>query len=149
VPWLLWFGRPAPAWPRQLAALAGGLALLFIVHEWIDNRLGVPAGQSVSNALSHFGNLSYSLRRAASPKGAGELLSIFGLFTLIPLLALAWQRRTRGLAQLGSREFTLAAVVGAHMLLSGDLGRMGYLAVPVFCTMLALVFTQWRRLLQA
>lgn len=154
VPWLLWFGRPALAWPRQLAALAGGLALLFIVHEWIDHRLGVPAGQSVSNALSHFSNLSYSLRRAASPKGIGELLSIFGLFTLIPLLALAWQQRTRGLfpgifARLGSRELTLVVVVGAHMLLSGDLGRMGYLAVPVFCTMLALVFTQWRRLLQA
>ncbi len=35
VPWLLWFGRPALAWPRQLLALAAGLAALFtgaLVH---------------------------------------------------------------------------------------------------------------------
>lgn len=153
VPWLLWFGRPALAWPRQLVALAGGLVLLFAVHHLIDRRLGVPAGQSISNALSHFDNLGYSLRRAASSKGLGELLSVFGLFTFIPPLALALQRRAQVapsiFSKLGSPEIGLLAVVSAHMLLSGDLGRMGYLAVPVFCTMLALVFTHWRRLLRA
>ena len=153
VPWLLWFGRPALAWPRQLAVLGLGLALLFITHQIIDSRLSLPTGQSVSNALSHFENVGYSVRRAASPKGIGELLSIFGLFTLIPPLALVIQRRNPSrpsiFAPLGSPENTLLAVVGAHMLLSGDLGRMGYLIAPVFCTLLALVFTHWRHLLQA
>jgi hypothetical protein len=153
VPWLLWFGRPALAWPRQLLALAGGLALLFITHQLIDNHLAIAADQSVSNALSHLDNLSYSLHRAASLKGLGELLSIFGLFTFIPMLASAWQRRsataTGIFSPLGPAEIGFLAVVAAHMLLSGDLGRMGYLATPVFCTMLALTFTQWRRLIQA
>lgn len=153
VPWLLWFGRPALAWPRQLAALAGGLALLFVSHQLIDGQAGAPAtGQSISNALSHFDNIGYSLRRAASPKGMGELLSIFGLFTFIPVLALALQRRAvvpNIFSALGSAEIGLAAVVGAHMLLSSDLGRMGYLFAPVFCALLALVFTHWRRLLPA
>ena len=153
LPWLLWFGRPALAWSRQLVVLAGGLALLFIIHQLIDSRLGVPASQSVTNALSHFDNLRYSLHRAASPKGLGELLSIFGLFTLIPPLALVLQRRTAVapsiFSTLGSADIGLLAVVGVHMLLSGDLGRMGYLAAPAFCTLLALVFTHWRRLLRA
>ena len=154
IPWLLWFGRPALGWWRQLRVLAAGLVLLFIVHQLLDSRLGIPPGQSVNNALSHFDNLSYSLRRATSLKGAGELLSIFGLFALIPPLAFAWQRRSPTLARslfapLGSPEVGLLAVVGVHMLLSGDLGRMGYLAAPICCTMLALVFTHWRRLLRA
>jgi len=151
VPWLLWFGRPTLPWARQFMALAAGLAMLFIVHRLIDSRLEVSASQSVTNALSHLDNLTYSLRRAASPKGLGELLSIFGLFTLIPPLALVLQRRRvvvpNIFSTLGSADLGLIAVVGVHMLLSGDLGRMGYLAAPTFCALLALVFTHWRRFL--
>jgi hypothetical protein len=153
VPWLLWFGRPALAWPRQLSVLVVGLAALFIVHHVIDSQLGAPASQSVSNALAHADNLLYSIRRACSPKGLGELLSIFGLFTLIPVAASWLEFRRKAFpsvfAGLGKPEVGLVTVVGAHMLLSGDLGRMGYLAAPAFCAALALVFTHWRRLLQA
>ena len=152
MPWLLWFGRPALSWPRQLAALSAGLAMLVAVHLVVDRQLGSPPGQSVTNALSHFDNLGYSLHRAASAKGVGELLSIFGLFTFVPLLAFLLQRRLpigpSIFSQLGSAEITLLVIVGAHMLLSSDLGRMGYLAAPAFCTLLSLVFTHWRRLLQ-
>ena len=152
VPWLLWFGRPALAWHRQLASLAGGLAMLLLVHQAIDKQTSTHAYQSVTNALSHLDNLTYSLRRAASPKGLGELLSIFGLFTLIPPLALVLQRRMTIapslFSTLGRADIGLVVIVGVHVLLSGDLGRMGYLAVPTFCTMLALVFTHWRRLLR-
>ncbi len=155
VPWLLWFGRPALAWPRQLLALAVGLAALFAVHYVVDSQLGAPASQSVSNALAHADNLLYSIRRACSPKGLGELLSIFGLFTLIPVVAGWLEYRHKATSSysiftgLGGPEIGLAAVVGAHMLLSGDLGRMGYLAAPAFCTVLALAFTHWRRLVRA
>ena len=153
VPWLLWFGRPALAWPRQLAALGLGMVLLLVVHHFIDQRLGAPASQSVSNALAHAENLRYSLQRAGSPKGLGELLSIFGLYTFIPALAW-WQGNRRQLSPslmvpFGWSELSLLLIVGVHMLLSGDLGRMGYLAAPVFCATLALAFTHWRRLLTA
>ena len=153
VPWLLWFGRPALSWPRQLGALACGVALLFVVHYAIDSRLSTPGSQSVSNALSHFDNLSYSLRRAASVKGIGEILSVFGLFTFIPFFALALQRYRAKVSvifsPLNPAEFSYLVVVVVHMLLSGDLGRMGYLAAPVFTAWLALVFTRWRRLFPA
>ncbi|MBD2721374.1 hypothetical protein IC234_04485 [Hymenobacter sp. BT189] len=153
LPWLFWFGRHSLTWPKQLAALAVGLAALFAVHFWVDAHVGAPTSQSVSNALDHFHNVAYSLHRAASPKGLGELLSIFGFFTLVLPLAL-WLEKNQGarsteslFSSLGWAELGLLAVVAIHMLLSGDLGRMGYLAAPAFCVALALVFTHWRRLL--
>ena len=155
LPWLLWFGRPALAWSRRLLALAGGLAALLLVHYGVDSQLGAPASQSISNALAHFENLAYSLRRAASLKGFGELLSIFGFFSLLIPAAVWWENRgnyknsTPFYASLGWSEIGLVAVVVLHMLLSGDLGRMGYLASPVFCTALALIFTHYRRLLRS
>ena len=154
VPWLFWFGRPTLQWPKQLLALACGLVALLTVHYFVDTRLGAPASQSVSNAVAHFENVVYSVQRAASPKGVGELLSVFGLFTLIVPVAfwLDYAKRHAArspLAQsLGWAELGLLAVVGLHMLLSGDLGRMGYLSAPVFCTALALVFSHWRRLVR-
>lgn len=153
IPWLLWFGRPALALPRQLLALAGGIAALLLVHTLVDSRLGTSATQSVTNALEHVENLTYSLKRAASPKGIGELLSIFGFFTLILPAAYWWERQASPdavppfYATLGRAEIGLLIVVAIHMLLSGDLGRMGFLSAPVFCTALALVFTHHRRLL--
>ena len=154
VPWLFWFGRHTMAWPRQLLALGGGLLALLGVHYAVDTHLGAPAAQSVSNALEHVNNVLYSLRRAASPKGMGELLSIFGLFTFVVPIAywLEKKRRTNGsasiFAPLAWADAGLLAVVVVHMLLSGDLGRMGYLFAPAFCTGLALVFTHWRRLVR-
>ena len=153
LPWLFWFGRKTLAWPKQLLALATGAGALLIVHRIIDTRLGTPATQTVSNAFEHFENIAYSVHRAASAKGLGELLSIFGFFTLIIPFAL-WLDKTPTnrtstplYATFGWAEIGLLAVVVVHMLLSGDLGRMGYLAAPVFCSALALVFTHWRRLL--
>ena len=140
LPWLAWFGRRALGWREQAAALAGGLLALVAVHYAVDKAAGTPPTESVSNALAHFENLTYSLRRATSPKGLGELLSIFGLFTLPVLAALLGPGGRRALAPvLGWAEGTLLAVVAVHMLLSGDLGRMGYLFAPVFTVALALV----------
>lgn len=140
LPWLTWFGRRALGWRGQALALVGGLLTLGAVHYFVDKAAGTPPTETVSNALSHFENLTYSLRRAASPKGLGELLSIFGLFTLPVLAALMRPGGRRALAPvLGAAEGTLLAVVAVHMLLSGDLGRMGYLFAPVFTVALALV----------
>ena len=148
VPWLLWFGQPALPWPRQLLAFSIGLVLLLIVHQVIDHHLAAPASQSFTNALSHAENVSYSLHRALSLKGIGELLSIFGLYTFIPVIAW-WQGQRRqvvlsAINAFGWADFTLLLLVSMHMLLSGDIGRMGYLAAPVFCAALALAFTHWR-----
>jgi hypothetical protein len=154
LPWLCWYGRPALPWVRQLLALAAGGFLLVGVHYFVDTRTGAPASAAVSNAFEHLENITYSLRRAASPKGLGELLSIFGLFTLIPVacfIASRWPASSPTAARpwhaaLGWAEGLFVLVVAVHMLLSGDLGRMGFLAAPAFVASLALAFSHWRSL---
>ena len=148
LPWLLWYGRHSLSFTRQFLPLLVGIGALYATHWTIDTHIGAPATESVANALSHLENVTYSLRRAASLKGIGELLSIFGLFTVLVPLAFCrqWLSSTRisYFNSLGRAEWVLVAIVGIHMLLSGDLGRMGYFAAPIFCTALALVFTRWK-----
>lgn len=146
LPWLAWFGRPALGWRGQAAALALGLAALAVVHFWVDQAAGAGASTSVTNALAHVENLTYSVQKAFSPKGMAELFSIFGLFWLAVAAALAQPAGRRALAPvLGWAEGSLLAVVAAHLLLSGDLGRMGYLLAPAFTAALALSFGYWGR----
>jgi hypothetical protein len=141
-PWLLVFGRRTLVWPAQLAWMALGAALTFGVRYWIDTRIGAPPAESVQNALNHFENITYSLRRLLSVKGIGEIFSVFGFFWLA--LLLGWrqgERRARWLTPLGWSGVAFVAVVLLHMFLSGDLGRMGYLAAPVFAVVVALLLT--------
>lgn len=146
VPWLLFFGRRGLRWPAQLAWLALGGGLAYVVRFWIDSRIGAPPAESVNNALDHLSNLTYSLRRLFSVKGVGEIFSIFGFFwlALLPVLRLkSVKPDSNRLAELGWPAGGFVAVVLVHMLLSGDLGRMGYLAAPVFAVAFALVLSHY------
>lgn len=154
LPWIIWFGRSALSWPKQAIALALGCFALFLTHYYIDSSIAAVPTETVSNALSHLENIRYSLHRAASAKGIGELLSIFGFFTLIPIIVFFLNKGRPSstghtkLAFLRSADFWFIIVVAVHMLLSGDLGRMGYLAAPIFVALLARSFSQWRTLFQ-
>jgi len=144
LPWLAWYGRRALGWRGQAAALLGGLATLAIVHHLVDRAAGAAPTETVTNAFAHLQNVAYSLRRMASLKGVAELLNIFGLFTLPVLGALLWPAGRQVLAPvLGRAEATLFVVVVIHMLLSGDVGRMGYLAAPIAVAALALAGQAW------
>lgn len=154
-PWLLLFGRRALGWPAQLGWLVLSGALAFGVRHWIDTRVGAPPIESVQNALSHLGNITDSLRELFSVKGAGEVFGIFGFFSLLLLGGLVGGAavRRQWLQPLGWPALALVAVVAAHMLLSGDLARMGYLAAPVFAVAVALLLTHhplfaWLRISQ-
>ncbi|GAB2956338.1 hypothetical protein GCM10027048_22930 [Hymenobacter coalescens] len=142
-PWLLLFGGRALRWPWQLAALLVSAGLAYLVRHWIDAQLGAPPQESVQNALSHLENLGYSVRRMLSPKGVGELFSIFGFFWLALLVALRRPASgpVRWWQELGWPAVGLGLVVLVHMLLSGDIGRMGYLMAPMFAVALARALT--------
>ena len=147
VPWLLIYGRRALPWPRQLLALAVGVGLAAGVRHIIDARLGAPAAESVANAFDHLNNLVYSLKIILSVKGLGELFGIFGFFWLALLPGITGRASAPAghswRAALGWPGAAFGGVVAVHMLLSGDLGRMGYLAAPVFTVALALALPQW------
>ena len=153
VPWLVCFGRPALSWSKQAIYLTGGVLCLAAVHYFVDARANASTTESLSNAWDHLHNVTYSLERAFSLKGAGELLSIFGFFALLVPLACGNVFRQRPSNEwrfsFGRVEGGLLTVIAIHMTLSGDLGRMGYLAAPAFCTALALIFTHWRRVIAA
>jgi hypothetical protein len=151
LPWLAWFGRRALGWRGQGAALALGLLLLLAAHYWVDKAAGAAPATSITNALAHVENLTYSLRRAFAPKGVAELFSIFGLFWLPVLVALGRPDGRRALAPvLGQAEVGLLALVAVHALLSSDLARMGYLLTPAFTAALALSLGWvWARLAPA
>lgn len=152
LPWLCWFGRPALSWPRQAVAIAVGMFALALVHYAVDTHIQAPAAETLSNAVEHFNNVTYSIRRALSPKGLGELLSIFGFFVALPPLAIWLERKLPNTTQwhrsMGWPEVTFVLPVIGQMALSGDLGRMGYLASPVFCAALSLVITHRRNWLR-
>ncbi|MBT9393523.1 hypothetical protein KLP40_10150 [Hymenobacter sp. NST-14] len=142
-PWLLVYGRRALDWPAQLAWLAAGGAATLALRHWIDGQAGATAAESVSNALGHSENLIYSLRRLLSVKGGGEIFSIFGFFSLVMLVGLRNRAARRNwLPVLGAAGTWLVMIVGVHMLLSGDLGRMGYLAAPVFAVAFSLILSR-------
>lgn len=144
VPWLWWFGRPALPWPRLLVGLAGGYGAVAAIHAYVDARAGADATASVTNAFAHFDNIAYSLRRLASLHGVVEMFSIFGFGWL--LLAAGRSRGPAGWwARLGAAGRWLPVVVAAHMLLSGDLGRMGYLLFPAFGVAVALGLSGWNQ----
>ncbi|OWP62134.1 hypothetical protein CDA63_15910 [Hymenobacter amundsenii] len=143
VPWLLWFGRRALAWPYQLAWLALGGAAWLALRLWIDQRAGAAPADSMNNALGHLENISYSLGRLFSVKGAGEIFSIFGFFSLAVLVGLRNQMaRLVWLPAVGWSGAWLLVIIAGHMLLSGDLGRMGYLSAPVFAVAFALIISR-------
>jgi hypothetical protein len=153
LPWLAWFGRRALGWRSQAVALALGMAALVAVHTWVDKAAGAAPSASVTNALAHVENLTYSFQKTLSLKGLAELFSIFGLFWVPVLAALIWPAGRRALVPvLGLAEAALLAVVAVHMLLSGDLGRMGYLLAPAFTAALALSLSGllgWVQLVEA
>ncbi len=139
VPWLVWFGRKSVPLPALLAALAGGYGAVAAAHAYVDARAGAEASASVGNAFAHLSNVTYSLRRLFSAHGLSEMFSIFGPGWLLLLaggaagLRWSWQ-------QLGPAGRWLGLTLVPHLLLSGDLGRMGYLAFAVFGVVLALIF---------
>lgn len=136
VPWVLWFGRDTLRWPVQLGLTALSGAAVLAVHYYVDARVGPEATGSMQNAVNHFENITYSLGRLLSVKGMGELFSIFGLFWLVPAWGL-WRGRDTWARQVGAAAWALLVPVGVHMLLSGDLARMGYLAAPWFVVAVA------------
>ncbi len=141
VPWIGWFGRKALPWPRLVVALLVGYGAVAAVHAYVDARAEAVAVTSIGNAFTHLHNVSYSLRRLFSGHGIAEIVSIFGVGWLL-LAAGPVRGPASWWSRLGTSAKWLLAVVGVHMLLSGDLGRMGYLAFPTFGVAVALALSR-------
>ncbi|GAB4341143.1 MAG: hypothetical protein Kow0037_27530 [Calditrichia bacterium] len=120
-------------------------ALLFMgTREIIDLYGQTSQQQNVLAAFEHFKNIPYTFFRILSPRGIGEILSIFGILNL-PLLLWALEYRQFK----NSLDFHIHGVfivVVIHIFLSGDVGRMLYLAAPVVAVISTLAWEHSRYL---
>jgi hypothetical protein len=91
---------------------------------------------SYQNAWNHLENIQYSLSRMMSIKGIGEIFFTFGLFNL---LFFYWVLNIKSNTfSISPVLYCILPIVGIHILLSGDVGRMLYISAPYFCTTFAL-----------
>ena len=137
---IIFFYAPIPRKQQIALYLLSALPVL-TVHYFIDTHLGLSEKQSISNALAHFENIAYTFRKLASVRGLGEIISVFGFFNLVLIIGLTGGkeqiRRWSGKIDGPLRWWLLAVMV--HIFLSGDAGRMAYLAAPTVAVMMALI----------
>jgi len=114
---------------------------VLIVRYLIDAHLGLSEAQSVANALAHFENIAYTFHKLASVRGLGEIISVFGFFNIVLIIGLTGGKKQiqRWSRQIDAPLWWLLLVVTVHIFLSGDAGRMAYLAAPTVAVMMALI----------
>jgi hypothetical protein len=147
LPFVLWFA-PGVSIPQRLQWLAWaglGLVLALIFRAWVSTRL-TDFDAGVQNALNHSENIWLTVRRLFTPRGIGELLTVIGPFTLIPLLNLS--ARQRGwLRNMPTALAWWLVPLMAHVFLSGEAARMLFAFTPLWVLSVALPLTQaprWR-----
>lgn len=139
-PLILLFGRNTLGLNYQLPLfLLSGIAA-FSVRYFIDNQLKTPLDENLANAFTHVENILSILNRI-SFRGVGELFRVWGLYSFILLVGFTGGRAVRKAwsSRLDPACIGLLIAVLIHMLLSGDAGRMFYLASPVFVVTIALI----------
>ncbi len=95
--------------------------------------------KSISEDLSHVQNIMGSLTRLFSVHGMYEVFSVIGFWIIIPMW-IGWKRKKIFCPpenQHSKFYLSFLFVVFVHALLSQDLGRMLYLAMPLYILWLA------------
>ncbi|MBK8954534.1 MAG: hypothetical protein IPM34_03125 [Saprospiraceae bacterium] len=107
---------------------------IFGFRSWWDWRLEQKWDQSIFEILSSFSTIPDSLNRLFSAHGLYELFSVTGVWTLLIFWAF-WKSKSLFLQMICSHGtwlyWTFFPMVLLQALLSGDLGRMFYIAIPL------------------
>lgn len=120
----------------QLVLYAISSAMVLAIHQIID--LHFPPGQvgSVHNAFLHLHNVGFSLRRAGSPAGMGDIFTVLGLFNGVWLWALTQPKRWELVKALDWPLWFLLGSVIVQALISTSLSRMLFVAGPFWVVLL-------------
>lgn len=108
-------------------------ALVFYVRTYINLHFPYSPSKldALDNILDHIHNIVYSIKLILSIKGFFDLFFVFPLFVPIMLL-MVWHRSLVNI--LKSIDYTIYFIlfsVFVHVLLSGDIARMAFLAFPL------------------
>lgn len=115
--------------------------LVFGVRSLIDIHMGITQLESINNALDHSNNIFSTLKGIFTAKGIGEIMSVIGVFNLILILGFTGGKENikKWISYLDAPCLWLLLVVVIHILLSGEAGRMAYLASPAIVIALAVI----------
>ena len=133
-----WLAFPFFAWLRTWRILPVLLAsvALFWVNRWtIDQLFDLSQMESIVRDLAHIGYIKNSLASFFSPAGILELVMILGPWWLLAIARWLFPRRERLTPPCGLLFFAGLALL--HALLSTSIGRMLYLALPLWAWLMA------------
>ncbi|MBK0403531.1 hypothetical protein I5M27_11080 [Adhaeribacter sp. BT258] len=138
VPLTLIFGRFIPLHRLVFYLVLAGC--IFIANNsLVDSLSGLPVPARAANAFEHLHNAGRTFRKFFSLSGFMSWFSAFGIFNFLVLAGLLSRKlRLKPGARLTQMQVLFLLIVAAHVLLSGDIGRMWYLAAPVFAVAVAL-----------
>ncbi|WMJ74580.1 hypothetical protein RCC89_15615 [Cytophagaceae bacterium ABcell3] len=153
-PIILFYGRNTIPFIKQAPLFVLGGILAFGTRHLIDLHLTIAATESLNNAFAHFENFKHTFFRLFSIRGAGEILSVYSIFSLIIFIGLTGGKneRNKWIKYLDGPCLFLPIVIILHMFLSTEAGRMMFFASPVVAVVMALIldkhkaFTPWQKL---
>jgi hypothetical protein len=137
---LFFLYAPLRKWKLALWFLFSGVLVFSFRYFW-DIQTGAPALESLEKDWEHFAEIPAVLSRLFSLHGIYDVFSVVGLWILVPVVFVWKHREVFGyqLKRFGWMMVVYLLCIGAQVLLSGDLGRMLYLALPALALVVGLV----------
>ena len=139
LPVIFFYGRLSKVRKGAWIVLSGVVVLL--VRAWVDRQVDTSQSQAIATNLSHIHHILPSLKAMLSVRQLVELWQAFGFFNLILLCGFIQGKRKSytWLAGLDAPIAWLLVITGVHMLLSGNLSRMAFVAAPGVAVAIALI----------
>ncbi|MFC5270900.1 hypothetical protein [Adhaeribacter terreus] len=138
VPFILLFGRFITLHRLIFYIILAGCVFI-ATNNLIDSLSGLPVTARAANAVEHIHNAWRTVRKFFSLSGLMSWFSAFGIFNFVVLAGwLTRNIRLKMSQRLTQMQLLFLLIIAAHVLLSGDIGRMWYLAAPVFAIAVAL-----------
>jgi hypothetical protein len=133
--------------PRLLFYFLLSGIFVFIFRYCYDHFAGFPANSGLISDIDHVKYIKDSIRKLFSFHGVYDVFSNFGMWVLLPAFALmsthSYWAALKQKAKWYMLFFGIAVLI--HMLLSGYLERMFYLAMPIICLTIAIAADEIRK----
>ena len=124
-----------------LISIPAALLIYFSIKYFIDHASGTSSVASLSEDFDSINSITFSIRKLFSAKGAADIFSVYGFFSLLILSGMFYKRfRKLILPSFNLLFIIFALTIFVHMLLSTELARMFYLGSALFVPFLAKCF---------
>jgi hypothetical protein len=128
---------------KLIVYLLASAVVVFGFHYLYDVFNGNPVDQGLQSNVRHIRRIKTSLLMLVNGRGLFELLSVFGVWTIAIIYA-SFLPAFRLVIKtvFTSLHLCFFIAVYIHILLSNEYSRMSFIAMPVFCLILAFAFKE-------